>query len=61
MEAALPGLALAAVAPYKPGPGLATLASGSAGGGHRDRGDREQRPGAQQQHGAECEQRERET
>ena len=50
MEAALPGLALAAVAPYNPGPGLA-----SGVGGHRDRGDREQQPGAQQQVGAECE------
>ena len=28
---------------------------------HRDRGDREQRPGAQHQHGADCERGERET
>ena len=51
-----PGLALAAVAPYKSGPGLA-----SAGGGDIGPEEIRKRPGAQQQHGAECEQRERET
>ena len=41
--------------------GVAPYSGQWRGRGHRDRGDREQWPGAQQQHGAECEQRERET